>query len=327
MIKLYNKHQVHSEWIELTPQEYLGIIPILLKFVAGEIPLGEARVLIFCMLGGINPDKIRRDDWLLFCENAYQVSIQYKFFYKYVYNDERFKELSAKVQKLLEKQLPEDVKHHEAKLAAKFERHPTLDACFAKNLLPEFKYLGIRHKGYTFEVKGNIPITTITAEQFIDAQSAVDLYANSTPKADKFLDLLVSILYCNGEYSSAVATQQSEVTQFSDTIRQAVYLNYQAILLWLFTRTDYAILWGDKKKGESPSDSKKIQMGLRSTLYSFSKQYGSFDEVKRYDLVTFLDLMLHELTESVKSLSQSGMKKDEILDKTGLSLDVINRIL
>ena len=105
--------------------------------------------------------------------------------------------------------------------------------------------------------------------------------------------------------------------------KNAILLNYVGILNYLFYQTEYSILFKTTGTGK-----KKSKLGMSAILFSMSeKGYGSLNEVAKFDLFTFFDLIYKGISDSVHECQALEMKKDEIAEKLDLPVSTINQFL
>jgi len=319
MITIAGKYHVHNAWEELTPDEFTSVVGMLMLHERGKMSLLELRTRLFCTIAKIKryvPAKYMAR----FSDNIYRAALHMNFCYKFLYMDERFKNLSPEMQQRLEKTPPEDIDEPEAVVARKFKRAVTLDACFGKQLLPSIRLSRKQHlKGYTFEVVGALADTNLSAEQYVVADAVHRSYRNDGD--ERYLNMLVAILYCPQPFSSARMQELTPVVaKLSPVIKRAVLVNFEAITQFMATKTKYSVMFSSAKT----NDKKEQSTGLSSVLYSLAeKGYGSLNEVSGYSVITLFDLMLKSIEDTVCRLANSGMDKAKIAAEMSLPIEVI----
>ncbi len=299
-----NSYKCPDKWEELSSEQYLFLSDLLLQYSLGKISVTEVRAKLLQKLLQLDFKRLPKGS-LLF-ENMYLISRQLTFMFKIVYEDQKqFSFFSEDTQKMLERYLPEDLyPSPEIELAEQMKCHFAIDAVFAKNLLPQAG--GVQ--GYEFDVEGGFVSTTLTAEQYVQAVTLYGAYVKSGNQEQ--LEMLANTLYPDGE-------------NFTEAELHGVFLNFGAIQTFLYN-TKYGILWQRKSTGKN----NKLTVGLMDSVYTLSSEgYGNLVEVKNYNLITYLDLLLKQLIDSVKTLQSYELKLPEIAEKTGLSIEQLNTIV
>jgi hypothetical protein len=321
MITINKKYHYPNQWEELSPEQYLMLIILLLEFMQGNIGAQEVRLAYFLNVSNINPKAIIKRNRNRFHENMFRISRTLNFMFRYEYPAGALDEIEPELRKALGKTLPNDLPDHvELQYVKKLKRQTLPDFVFAKNLLPEIEINGKKYSGYIFELHDEIIHATLTAEQYVNANLLYGKYIDA--RNPSYLDMLVATLYCpKGADAISFAETASKLDHIA---KQAVFICFQAIQTFLATRTKYAILWNRK-----PADKKdKFSLGLSDSIYSLSSAgYGSLTEVAQMPLTAFFDLLLKNIIDAVKTLHDMKIKKDEIAEKTGLSLTQINKII
>jgi ribosomal protein L32E len=321
MITINKKYRYPDQWEELSSEQYLMLIELLLEFMQGHISAQEVRLAYFLNIANINPRAIVKRNRERFHENLFRITRTLNFMFRYEYPDGSLDEIEPELRKSLAKTLPNDLPDHvELQYVKKLKRQTLPDFLFAKNLLPEIEISRKKYPGYIFELHDEIIHTTLTAEQYVNANLLYGKYIDM--RNTSYLDTLVATLYCP-KGSDAIAF--AETTAKLDNVdKQAVFICFQAIQTFLATRTKYAILWNRKPAGKND----KLSLGLSDSIYSLSSAgYGSLSEVSQMPLTAFFDLLVKNIIDAVKTLRDMKMKKDEIAEKTGLSLAQINKII
>ena len=322
MITLYNKYKYPNQWEELTPEQYLMLMNILLEFMRGNISAQQVRLAFFCSIAKIDPRTVLKRNREQFNENLFRITRTLNFMFRYQYPDGALDHISSELRETLHKTLPNDVLNEtpELKYVKKLKRETLPDFVFAKNLLPTIQIGKKKHPGYIFELHGEIIHTTLTAEQYVDANMLYGKYIDT--RDEQYLDLLVAALYRpKGSDSIEFAKTTKKASYIT---KQAVFVCFQAIQTFLATKTKYSMLWNRKPSSEA----EKFSLGLADSIYSLSSSgYGSLSEVENLTIIAFFDLMIKNIIDSVKTLQDIGLKKSEISEKTGLSIYQINQII
>lgn len=193
-----------------------------------------------------------------------------------------------------------------------FDEKGNVNACFLAQLVPKFG----RYKGYRIKTDMDMLTCSLTAIQLIEAQSALKGRENQLP-------LLASILYCPAPYSSEKAHDIAH--RFNDPVKlQAVALNFQALVTFLFTKTHFSILASGKGYDHIP----EIATGMIETLYNLSADgMGDVRTVEQMPVIKFLTILRKKLIESVKAMHDAKMDIVEISEKTKLDTKLIKKML
>lgn len=178
-----------------------------------------------------------------------------------------------------------------------------------------------KHAGYRFKCEYGIADTSITAEQYVDAISLMQHYGRE--HNDLVLDRLVSVLYASEPYG-VESIGQVNASGMPRSMKVAVYYNFRGILEWIKSLPKYDILYnraGSASSGSSP-------MGIEGSIYALAKAgYGTYRDICRLNLFTYLDMLLDQSIESVRTLKGCGLKPVEISEKLHLTIDQIADLL
>jgi hypothetical protein len=318
-----NSHQVKNKWEELSSSEYLAVLDYIVLFMSGKMSLVELRQMVFLLLTGLrhrlhkDPEKATQQ-----ADNISRIAREFTFMFKIIYeNQKSFTKLKKEVREQLARKLPSELEQTpEVRWAETAKKEVSIDLVFCKNLLPEIGRRRHVIKGYSFEVEENILITSLTAAQFIDAQTVASEIQESGK--EHLLDLLAAILYCPAPYDSQEAAKLAKELKALDArVKKAIYINFNAIQAYLFTRTKYAILFNAPDTKKKP----KHNLGLGAVAHSLIK--AGYSDVENSNLVKFFELMYTELISTVTGLHKTGLSIDKISEQTGLSYKTINEII
>lgn len=313
-------YSIKNRWEELSQSEFLYLFDLLELFKTGEISVGELRSRMVLRLMGITMipiQDIKQED--RFAENIYHIQSHLDFIFRIEYDDKRFNALSPAVKKRLSRQEPDAGSiSPEERLATRFKRHYEIDSVFCSNLLPDIN--GI--PGYEITNQSGIFSTSLTAAQFCDAVTISDRFIQAGDKA--LLNVLMATLYSNRPYEPTTAHQRTALFHnLPEKTKEAVFFNFQSVLMFIYTKTKYRVLWGrsDNKKA-SPYNS-----GLTGSILALAKKYGGLKEVGDSGLIDFLEMMLDSLIDYVRELAAMDKTPIEIANKTKLDILTINELL
>ena len=180
-------------------------------------------------------------------------------------------------------------------------RTVSVNVVLRTNLLPRIR----SRKGYKFHItKEGMVDCNITAEQYVEAMSLMDLYTR-TRKSD-VLDSLSRILYPG-------------LNNAPDAYKLAAYYNFRGILEWISHLPDFKMIFTsrEKKHGGSP-------LGLSGAIFTLSKSgYGTLKEIQELDLFSYLGALVQLNIDGIYSLQSVGLKAGEIAEKMNLPLDCV----
>lgn len=318
------KYLLKNRWEELSPEEFKLILSYITRFMNSEITLQTFRIMVFMLVSGekfrLHPDPEKSDRQI---ENMMRIAHQMVFPLRINYeNDKAFQKLKKEVRESLTRYLPEELPETpEIRWAARANKTIRPDLVFAKNLIPTIGRRRHKFTGYTFELNDQILITSLTTQQFIDAQMvAAEIHETGN---ESLLNMLVAILYPGNHYSALQAAQTAKTLAWLDMeTKQAIFINFNAIQSFLTTRTKYAILFNEPTTAKAPE---KHRLGLGSVAYSLIK--SGYTNIEESNLVKFFEIMYCDLVSNVKSLHRQGTAIDKISELTGLSMSKINQII
>ena len=317
-------YRLKNRWEELSPEEFKLVLSYIARFLNGEITLSMFRMTVFMLVSGekfrLHPDPEKSDHQI---ENMMRIAHQMRFMLRVEYeNDKAFQKLRKDLRESLSRYLPEELPETpEMRWAARANKNIRPDLVFAKNLIPTIGRRRHKLSGYTFDLDDRVLITSLTTQQFIDAQMVASEIQETGNES--LLNLLVAILYPGKYYSSLQAGQTAKTLGWLDMeTKQAIFINFNAIQNFLTTRTKYAILFNEPSKTNTPE---KHQLGLGSVAYSLIKSgYGNIEES---NLVKFFEILYSDMVSNVQSLHRQGNSIDKISEITGISLTKITQIL
>lgn len=316
MIIVNDKFHIPNQWEELSTSQFCNVGKALRLLEMGKVDFPEFKLLVIYALLEEKPISQPQND--TYCENLFRISEHITFPYKFVYPDEKFLNFPPDIQQWLAKHLPTDAEDPYLRIAAGMDRYVEPDLHFAKQMMPLLP--GTNLNGYTFFLAGQVVNTTLTAQQYIDANTLLQQYHSS--KQEEFLRSLVQILYCPEPYSADKA-QKLSLKKVGEEYLYAVMYNYMAIVNWISVLPKYDILFHSpsKKDGKNP-------LGPNAPLYTLAgKGYGSLNEVSAMPLFSYLDLLLKQTADAVLQLKSIGKKKGEIASELNLTIEQINTIL
>ncbi|MDR1716922.1 MAG: hypothetical protein LBS20_13880 [Prevotella sp.] len=162
---------------------------------------------------------------------------------------------------------------------------------------------------------------SLTARQYVDASECL----SGVAKNPELMPLLAAILYCPGIYSPEWAHANAAMFgSVNPATLEAVALNFQALVLMLFTKTHFSILW---QRGKDIQKN-RLSVGLKEGIYALSEDgYGDIDKVGNMPLTEYLEILRKKKIDAVRTLHSADVKLPEIAEKTGLDIETINSII
>lgn len=198
-----------------------------------------------------------------------------------------------------------------------FDSSGNINLCFLAQLLPVLKTKKRTLTGYSVNTSFGTLTCSLAASQFIDAYELLNASADKLP-------LLSSILYCPRPYSSEKAhTLAKEFKTVHPYHLQAVSMNFQALLTYLFTQTHFSLL-STGKKDNVP----EIATGMAETMYNLSVDgMGDVSAVKQMPIIEFLTILRKKIIESVKAMHEAKIDILKISESTGLPIHLVKKML
>lgn len=198
-----------------------------------------------------------------------------------------------------------------------FDSSGKINLCFLAQLLPVLKIKNRRWPGYQVNTSFGTLTCSLTAAQFIDAKELLNGSADKLP-------LLASILYCPDPYLSEKAHKLASKFKTADPLLlQAVSMNFQALLTYLFTQTHFSLL-STGTRGEIS----EIATGMTETMYNLSTDgMGDVSAVKQMPIIEFLTILRKKIIESVKAMHDAKIDIIKISESTGLPIHIIKKML
>lgn len=193
-----------------------------------------------------------------------------------------------------------------------------INNCFLAQLLPTVNAGGKTYHGYDVCTGFDTLTCSLTAIQFIEAYELVGAPEEKLP-------LLAAILYCPDGYTSEKAhALASAFNGIGSVMLQGIALNFQAFCNYLFTRTPFKILYEANPKKAS----KAITIAMAESLYNLSADgLGDVVVIEQMPVIKYLSILRKKLIESVRSMHEAKMDVVEIAAKTGLSIQLINKMI
>ncbi len=269
-----HKHEypVPDRWEDFTPEnagKFVRLCQAFELFETEKADFSQMKVAVVAALLGMDVSMVPRQNDTL-AENIFRLSERLQFPFRFSENEDGSRTVSVNV-------------------------------VLRTNLLPRIR----SRKGYKFHItKEGMVDCNITAEQYVEAMSLMDLYTR-TRKSD-VLDSLSRILYPGHNAP--------------DAYKLAAYYNFRGILEWISHLPDFKMIFTSREKkhgGSSP-------LGLSGAIFTLSKSgYGTLKEIQELDLFSYLGALVQLNIDGIYSLQSVGLKAGEIAEKMNLPLDCV----
>lgn len=270
-----NTYLLPARWNDITDsRQFIAAAVALYEFETGVTSFDELRIALTIAFLGIHPSKIRQSETL--AENLFRISELLDFPYKIVEHEDGI-------------------------------RTAVITISLKQNLLPELG--GV--PGYRYQTdSAEVVDTSVTAEQYIEALSLMQLYRqmlNNGKDITPSLDNLVQTFY-----PGATGVSREE--------KIALFYNWRGIMATISKDPDYDLIFN----GTHSEDYTPSPVGPQAALFSLSKAgYGNIEQIRRLDIHTYLSALVHQTIDSIRALASSGMKTGEIASRLNLSIEQV----
>lgn len=315
-------YTIPNSWEALTPEQFVHLSGSLRMYASGILSMSDVRLRFVIFVLGLDMRYIPRKHEDAIAQNLYLLQSKVTFIFNIRYPKDVWAALSPELRRIARKTEPADLPDSpEARVLRRAEYTYELDACFATQLLPEIKSGDDIYAGYTVNTSCGLLSVSLSARQYVDASECLSAVA----KNPELMPLLAAILYCPGAYSPEWAHDNAALFGLVDpTTLEAVALNFQALVLMLFTKTHFSILW---QRGKDTKKN-KLSVGLKEGIYALSEDgYGDIDRVGNMPLTEYLEILRKKKINAVRTLHSANVKLPEIAEKTGLDIETINKII
>ena len=282
-----HSYRIPDRWNDFTPdygRQFVAMCLVFDLFETGKIDFWTMEAGIASALLGIDVTMVPRQNDIL-SENIFRLSERLRFPYRFRDNEDGSRTVSVNV-------------------------------VLRTNLLPKIR----RYRGYRFGITADgVVDCDITAEQYVEALSLMDLYGKT--RKDEVLDELVLTMYGKSmQGSSGTCKVSCKTGRIPRAYKVAVYYNLRGILEYLKMIPDFRLIFspGERKSGGSSP------LGLSSSIFTLSKSgYGTLQEIRNLDLVTYLGALVQMNIDGIYALQSAGVKPGEIAEKLNLPLDCV----
>ena len=187
-----------------------------------------------------------------------------------------------------------------------------LDAVWAKNLIPAIDAGCREYSGWDARIEAGMLITTMTTRQFTQGYDLLLAIGNGYARSSMLL--LAALLYgidAHGEDSG-------DLELLDDDLLQAIVLNFQAFVSFIFTKTHFSVLWNCDLPAKP---NRKVSMSMSEGVYALcNKGYGNYDQVENMPLMTYLSILRADLISvgSVDARYGIGTREDRRADRNAV---------
>lgn len=311
------QYSIPNSWEGLSPYDYQALLRDISSMAAGKLSVAMVRVNYICRTMGWLLAKVK--DEAAFQNLAWLgEQVTFPFLIEYPDNDAVLKELDTETYKLCKRISPCRLTGITiARYLKKQNFRYVVDSCFCKQLVPCIQIDDESYQGYKIDTSFNYLTCSLMAIQFIEARNLIGCSLDKLP-------LLAAILYYPGQYTSEGAHELARkfVNVSKDTL-QAIAFNFQSIVNYLFTKTEFRLLTEGKDAKNSA-----IPTGALESLYNLSSDgLGDIDKVERMNVIQYLTILRKKLIDTVRSFHAAQMDATDIEKETGLPIHLINQIV
>lgn len=305
---------IPTRWDELTPDQFKLLAKRLQEYNNDSLSIADCRTLWLCDILGIDLNKIPRSKQWQAADNIYTMSRQITFFTQIKYEDGKLDAVSAPLKAVARKTPPDDLPYSpEVAFLRRLPYEYDVDAVYFANLIPEIAIGSRIFNGYKATYSDGVLDTSLTALQYI---TAADLLAAIGKGDTSKLPVLAAVLY--GEI-----TDKELFKTLDADILNAIAFNFQSVVLFVFTKTEFSLLW----KGGASSRKGSITLTGADMLYDLSANgYGTPADVENMPLLRYLRILKKNIISAVTMLRDMGKNDGEIAEKTHLPSNIIGEI-
>jgi hypothetical protein len=278
-------------WEDLTLEQTLATVAILMRLFAGAITPDRARIEMLVSYTGYRPSRRPRDP-------ATRETIHYNLL--------RLSELLT---------FAFAVDEAQQRITPHFN--------FKRNPLPKIALDGATYRGKIFDLDITAK-TDVTAREFVDAFdlfAALHQTADATLKAE-CLNQLCAILYPaeDDHRRNLVSGQHTRMRLAPEETKTLILFWFAGIVHYYATHPVYSVLFSAQKAQQG----EKIRLGANETaLYLMREGYGDPD---RMTLNDYFDAQVKALKDTVAHALAQGAKIEKIARETGIALETLNKL-
>lgn len=310
------RFSIPNAWEDLSPSLFLRLVSHLMAMQAGRLSPGEVRIRFVCDAMGWNWRRFHNEDAIA---NLLCLSEQLSFLFRIEYPDNNaiLAHLSPSERQRCLRTDPFRLSLPIARKLQTMDYRYTLDLCFCAQLVPSVSAGGKAYAGYTVNAGYGNLTCSLSALQYLDARALPPMERSTLP-------LLAAILYFPGEYTSEGAHALARAFEtLPEEQLHAIALNFQALNVYLFTKTEFSLLTQFLEKPAHP-----ITTNAADALYDLSADgLGDATAVEQLNVLTYLRILRKKTIESVRTLHSMDYDVAKISTETGLPISIINKIV
>lgn len=315
--------RIPNSWDVLSSSQFIYVSELLLKYAAGTLSMSDVRLYYVVHILSIDFSYVPPKHADIIAANLYILLSKVTFIFNIRYSKDIWDNLTKETRDMALKTDPAYLPDTpEVRLLRQSKYHYVVDACFAAQLIPVIEVDNVAMHSYTIITDCGQLSTSLTARQYVDASDCLSHIAGNPD----LLPLLVAILYCPGQYSNSWAhTNAHRFAALSAQTLEAISLNFQAFVLFIFQKTHFHILWNRNSDDKRKS---LITTSIDEALLNLSTDgFGDHEQVDAMPLIKYLDILRNKKIQAVRTMHAAEMKIHEIASKTGLTETTINAIL
>lgn len=317
-------YSIPNSWDTLSPDQFVYLSGLLQQFASDTLSMSDVRLRFVIYVLDIDMAYIPKRHIDTIAQNLYILQSKVSFIFNIKYPDSVWNSLSPEIRKLALKTEPSDLPDSpEARILRRTKYKYVVDACFAAQLLPAITIGKETFTGYSVNTLCGQLSCSLTARQYIEASDCL----HNIDKNRDLLPLLAALLYLPADCSPQWAHDHAPLfAKLPSATLESVALCFQALVLFLFTKTHFNILW--KKGSNKDSQKGKLSVGLKEGIYTLSEEgYGDIHTVGNIQLIEYLEILRKKKIDAVRTMHSAEMKLTEIAAKTGLDLETIQKII
>lgn len=317
-------YSIPNSWDALTPDQFVFLSGLLVQYASGKLSMADVRLRFVIYALNMDMSYIPKKHEDTIAQNLYILLSKISFIFDIKYPSSVWNNISPDMRKLARKNEPADLTDSpEARILRRSDYTYIIDACFAAQLIPDVKPGKDVYPGYTVNTLCGQLSCSLTARQYTDASECLHGLVSNRD----LLPLLAATLYQPSGYSPQWAHDNAlRFASLPDATLEAISLCFQAFVLFLFTKTHFNLLW-QKENGKETLKA-RLSVGLKDGIYTLSEDgYGDINTVGNMPLIEYLEILRKKKIDAVRTMHSADMKMTDIVEKTGLSIDVINKII
>lgn len=316
---------IPQSWDELTQEQYVFIAGQLYKHSIGEIDFAQVQLISVCKI--INLQIIKAQERIPFGRLINYLleiwKINFTRIYKRISREDYIAWRSAAKDCYLQHDVKEDLLAFNLIQIAQeipFLEMDNFKILFLKNPVPKLPGIG---KGKSFDI-GVLINTDITAGTYADVMDMVMVWEETKNSNDIILSYIIGLLYTNKSAQEIMKNSKflEAIGRVDFATKYAIYLWFVSISTYFITHPVYTHLYqGRKQEGD------KVRLGMGEAIIRLSKNgYGTIKSLRNENLISFMDIQVAELKETIRGALAAGIEPTKLAEKTGRTLTQIDQL-